>query len=594
MERPFPEPESSHPKKPRASKPKVKSGCHTCKARRVKCDETKPNCLRCSNFGRKCAGYASKEDTPPKETIPTTKRRLLSKAAAAEHTPEPSPSLDARFALLSSNLSATHFNASIPPGITFEDEAELQYLYHFRDVTSIELAGGFSPTMWNTVILQACDSPEIRRLTIATAAMSMASMPQSGMHWNTTSEYHRQYALQKYGEALQAIQQKITLSCSDSVKTAMISALLIFCFESFQGDVTPTMMHIQSALEVIVKKLSSEPHSYQFPFGFLISQGNDPVNNELIMAFMRIDRPSLSLLCRQKGESPRPAGRIFSLIFPQEPSEIPNTFSAIEEARIYLDDIRWRMFPNAEAPESMSTLWQNDKGEDLSPDIGAVPWHVQQWYQSYESPTDSALISQRLVLWHDAYSPLLNFAMTPSGEAMFIAAAILHIQALSTDLVLTGFFPPSFSNQRSSSFSNFHSSPFTDTEPVTRVVSGSLSVPPSVPSRGRSSSHSSPHPIPENMTLFPTVHAILDFSRRLVAHPGFSKGFVFDTGIISSLSLVVMLCPDRGLRREAVEVLKDMRPRREGVWDSRVCAEAGEKSIAKEESDMAMIDPLLR
>jgi hypothetical protein len=81
-----------------------------------------------------------------------------------------------------------------------------------------------------------------------------------------------------------------------------------------------------------------------------------------------------------------------------------------------------------------------------------------------------------------------------------------------------------------------------------------------------------------------------------VAHPGFSKGFVFDIGIISSLSLVVMLCPDRGLRIEAVEVLKSMRPRREGVWDSRVCAEAGEKSIAREEREagMEMIDPELR
>jgi len=55
-----------------------------------------------------------------------------------------------------------------------------------------------------------------------------------------------------------------------------------------------------------------------------------------------------------------------------------------------------------------------------------------------------------------------------------------------------------------------------------------------------------------------------------------------------------MLCPDRGLRREAVEVLKAMRPRREGVWDSRVCAEAGEKSLAKEEMEVEVIDPLLR
>ncbi|KAF7862488.1 hypothetical protein EAF04_007361 [Stromatinia cepivora] len=45
-------------KKPRrASRPKAKTGCNTCKNRRVKCDETKPNCVRCQNLGRVCDGY---------------------------------------------------------------------------------------------------------------------------------------------------------------------------------------------------------------------------------------------------------------------------------------------------------------------------------------------------------------------------------------------------------------------------------------------------------------------------------------------------------------------------------------------------------
>ena len=36
---------------------KARTGCITCKARRVKCDETKSACLRCVSFGRHCAGY---------------------------------------------------------------------------------------------------------------------------------------------------------------------------------------------------------------------------------------------------------------------------------------------------------------------------------------------------------------------------------------------------------------------------------------------------------------------------------------------------------------------------------------------------------
>ena len=47
-------------KRARASKPKVRSGCITCKIRRVKCDEAKPACGKCVATGRKCDGYGSK------------------------------------------------------------------------------------------------------------------------------------------------------------------------------------------------------------------------------------------------------------------------------------------------------------------------------------------------------------------------------------------------------------------------------------------------------------------------------------------------------------------------------------------------------
>ncbi|KAF3769807.1 hypothetical protein M406DRAFT_86615 [Cryphonectria parasitica EP155] len=40
---------------PRKGSIKTKTGCFTCKARKVKCDEAKPHCRRCSTTGRPCA-----------------------------------------------------------------------------------------------------------------------------------------------------------------------------------------------------------------------------------------------------------------------------------------------------------------------------------------------------------------------------------------------------------------------------------------------------------------------------------------------------------------------------------------------------------
>ncbi|KAH7017982.1 fungal-specific transcription factor domain-containing protein [Microdochium trichocladiopsis] len=50
---------TARPSRRRANAPKTRSrnGCSTCKARRLKCDETKPACLACVKSNRPCPGY---------------------------------------------------------------------------------------------------------------------------------------------------------------------------------------------------------------------------------------------------------------------------------------------------------------------------------------------------------------------------------------------------------------------------------------------------------------------------------------------------------------------------------------------------------
>ncbi|KAK9235995.1 hypothetical protein V1525DRAFT_408206 [Lipomyces kononenkoae] len=51
------------PKRTRESTSKVRTGCSTCKARRVKCDEAKPICRRCAVGGRKCESNTERTTT---------------------------------------------------------------------------------------------------------------------------------------------------------------------------------------------------------------------------------------------------------------------------------------------------------------------------------------------------------------------------------------------------------------------------------------------------------------------------------------------------------------------------------------------------
>ncbi|OAA71088.1 Zn(2)-C6 fungal-type DNA-binding domain protein [Akanthomyces lecanii RCEF 1005] len=48
---------------------KTRTGCITCRIRRVKCDEAKPMCNRCMTSGRMCDGYKSAPKKPAKQSV---------------------------------------------------------------------------------------------------------------------------------------------------------------------------------------------------------------------------------------------------------------------------------------------------------------------------------------------------------------------------------------------------------------------------------------------------------------------------------------------------------------------------------------------
>jgi hypothetical protein len=494
------------------------------RTRRVKCDETKPECLRCSNFGRKCGGYPPKEESPPpKEPTLPVPRRLLSKALAPKSpTPSPCPS---PIPLPSTPV----YQPYLPVGLEFKDEQEYRYFCHFRDRTAFEISSGFDPSLWNILIIESCNIPAIRQLVVAVAALSLA-MAVSPVNVGELEEGgHHQYALQRYGEALKGLQEMVSDGL-DTMRTALISALLIFCLESLQRN-PEAVTNVQSAIEMIIRRISEEPHSFYFTRVTALGFGANPkIDRDLLTAFMRSDRPCLQLLSHQRvGVQPR-SKRIFNILFGEEHLEIPRGFATIADARVYFEDIKWRIPTDSYLVKSVARLRSVlDSGNEALQQL-LLPTQQQDWHETSGMLDTSSSLSLELAHWHDAFSPILNYAMSPDGDSLFSAAMILHIQALAAYLVASGFSED----------------------------------------RGEQS--------PEH----PTVRAIISMSCQLVAHQQFSTGFVFDSGIIVPLVNVWLFCPLRELQIEAIEVLESMIPRQEGCWDSRFAAESGRKYIQLE------------
>ncbi|KAH8808719.1 hypothetical protein F5884DRAFT_753238 [Xylogone sp. PMI_703] len=97
----------------RASKPKVRTGCTTCKIRHVKCDETKPACMRCVKFGRQCDGYAQVKTSEPASS---SSRTLQPKTGGGE----------AESSSYYTSSSTTNSGSSM-------DQMKIEYMVDFED-----------------------------------------------------------------------------------------------------------------------------------------------------------------------------------------------------------------------------------------------------------------------------------------------------------------------------------------------------------------------------------------------------------------------------------------------------------------------------
>ncbi|KFY00847.1 hypothetical protein O988_03086 [Pseudogymnoascus sp. VKM F-3808] len=206
---------------------KVKTGCATCKVRKVKCDEARPSCQRCSTTGRKCDGYGSD-------------------IAISSQTPKNSTDLIQRISV--------HI-----PGNT-EEKRGFDF---FLQNTAAELSGYYDSSFWKRLILAAStQKPSLRHTVIALGALHEDFL-RKGLVPLTSSagEQESQFALNQYAKAMGALRRSLS-SGKEEPLTALMSCVLFVCFDSLRGWFESAMVHLQSGLKILrdMRRSSAENH----------------------------------------------------------------------------------------------------------------------------------------------------------------------------------------------------------------------------------------------------------------------------------------------------------------------------------------------
>ena len=215
--------------KSRASLPKVKTGCVTCKKRRVKCDEVKPICNRCQKGSRACV-YQSQQTVIPKDTY--LQIRLCYSAPR-----------------------------SLPAKNYFSSEAERCGFDSFRQIPAGVLGGGLGWPDWGSIVLQNSENdPALRHAVIALGAMHWDTLRNFGIS-TTDDQQLLPLAYEQYHQAIKSLRSQLQHERGTSVEANILSCMVLIVFDFMQGNYRAAGIHLSGGVALLRRYLAQHSSS---------------------------------------------------------------------------------------------------------------------------------------------------------------------------------------------------------------------------------------------------------------------------------------------------------------------------------------------
>ncbi|KAN0095463.1 hypothetical protein V8E51_016174 [Hyaloscypha variabilis] len=371
----------------RASAPRVRTGCKTCKIRRVKCDETKPSCMRCIKFGATCDGYGSRN--PPQLTA-SSSRVLIPKT---------------RFPLVASP-SQNLFDLDKPE--------EWTYFQRFCSYTVGLLSGtGLRQNeFWTRTVLQATQSePSIRHAATAIGALDLKSF--SALGDDESVKFRRQFAYKEYQKAIVGVRKTLAAKDSD-IRSRLIATILFACFEAYHGNNETALAQIFAGVEMMEdytkKRKAAAPNTPRGP----------PVEHELVQAFAVLEIQATAWGDKRPGELH--LERMYNCAEVVE-NTMPFEFSTFKQADLLLAlnmlrgiHLRWSQTNSAAQPSSLNVF----------------PFLAVASCTNAPAVFEFNRVLASFKAWAAAYEPLYRKSRSPAGEKDFESATQLRMHYLSS------------------------------------------------------------------------------------------------------------------------------------------------------------------
>lgn len=229
---------------------KTRTGCVTCKGRRVKCDEAKPICDRCKALGKHCFYRPVPQQTyrgSPEEDDLVTR------------SPIPLPEL------------------ALSPVERTQETAQLQQFCMNTSLAVFKNLGRPFEIFWTSAVPKLSFSePCVAHIMIALAARQRASF------YVSNASFERGHLIEVYRHHYRdALKLLVRPDAGGRTEMVLLCCLMFISMENVEDTVSNSFLHLRSGLEVLREWKSSRPPS--------TTSANDLIEQTLEPMFARFE-----------------------------------------------------------------------------------------------------------------------------------------------------------------------------------------------------------------------------------------------------------------------------------------------------------------
>ncbi|KAH7242798.1 hypothetical protein BKA59DRAFT_547007 [Fusarium tricinctum] len=224
---------ASRPRR-RAYHTKAKTGCRTCKIRRVRCDEGKPACNRCVSTGWTCDGYTSPSTSPS-----TASSDLSSSPSPTPLKPKsPSPVADLKLILPRQNPE------------------EVRSYNYFLQVTAPSLSGAFYADFWLVEVPRVCLSDAAIWHAVVSLGAAHEDFAENGLGSRSI------FALKQFNSSISCLTESRSPRHADRWRALVVSAIFTYVC-TIKGLHDQTRIHLQAGCNLLRELQTKTPNQDQ-------------------------------------------------------------------------------------------------------------------------------------------------------------------------------------------------------------------------------------------------------------------------------------------------------------------------------------------